>query len=263
MGGSMNWERLTVETGDDGVVVVTLNRPPVNAFDGLMHDEIFAFFIDPDQAGEDVRAIVLRGGGKHFCAGNDLADFQTMTPRNAPDRMRRVRQALHAIQSCPVPVIASVHGVAVGTGVALIANCDFAIAAEDAKLGLPELNVGVMGGSRFLSRIAPEPLMRRMFFTAKIITAKEFRDAGGCIELAPSGTQFDVAMEHARTIAGHSPTGVRLAKKSVDHTEGLGPRHGYEIEQMATITMSGHDESKEAVNAFLEGRKATYRPANS
>lgn len=263
MSKSVNYERLTIEMQDDGVVVVTLNRPPVNAFDMVMHDEIFAFFADPDQAGEDIRAIVLRGAGKHFCAGNDLADFQTMTPQNSPDRMRRVRQALHAIQSCPVPVIACVHGVAVGTGVALIANCDFAVAADDAKIGLPELNVGVMGGARFLARIAPEPLMRRMFFTAGIISAKEFCAAGGSLELAPAGQEFETALAHARTIASHSPTAVRLAKKSVDHTEGLGPRHGYEIEQMATITMSGHDEAKEAVNAFLEGRKATYRPANT
>lgn len=260
---SAAWERIEVAVGEDGVAIVTLNRPPVNAFDQKMYDEVDAFFSDPDQAGPDIRAIVLRGAGKHFCAGNDLGEFETMTPANAPMRMQHVRRALFAIQFCVVPVIAAVHGTAVGTGMALVCSCDFAVAAEDARLGLPELTVGVMGGARHLARLAPEPLVRRMFFTGEVLSARTFKDAGGTIELCGPDAVMETALSLARKIAALSPTAVRMSKRTLDHTENMGSRQGYEIEQVATITMSGHADSKEAVRAVREKRRPRFRPANS
>ena len=132
------FKHLSVEAPDQGVLHVKLNRPPVNAVHTDMYIEIAALFRDPDALGARVSVIVLSGEGAHFCAGNDLDEFATMSPENGGERMWRVREAFFAIQECPVPVIGAIHGAALGTGLAIAASCDFLIAAPDAKLGLPE-----------------------------------------------------------------------------------------------------------------------------
>src|ERR1700733_6748895 len=212
---------LTTECGNSGVVVVRLARPPVNAIDRNMYIEIARMFSDPDQIGTGVRAIVLAGEGPHFCAGNDLDEFATMTPENGAERMWRVREAFFAIQDCPVPVIGAVHGAALGTGLAIAASCDFVVAARGARFGLPELTVGVMGGARHLARLAPEPLVRRMFFTGEHLTATAFAAAGACITVCPLQRFETQAKEFATRIASFSPTAVRVGKMVLNRVETM------------------------------------------
>lgn len=244
----------------DGIAIVTLSRAPVNAFDRNMYLEVANLFNNPDQIGPDVRAIVLRGAGKHFCGGSDLEGFKTMTPENAPERQWHVREAFFAIQFCPLPVVGAVHGVALGAGLAIAASCDFVVAAEDARFGLPELTVGVMGGARHLARLAPQPLVRRMFFTSEHVEARAFADAGGAVVVCPAAELLERARGYAQKIAGFSPTAVRLAKQVLNRIENMDIRSGYEFEQRFTVKMSGHPDSKEAVRAFTERRPAVYRP---
>lgn len=253
---------LTFDLDADGVATVTLNRPPANAVDRAMYIEIADLFGNPDQIGSNVRAIVLRAAGKHFCAGNDLEEFATMTPENGTERMWRVREAFFAIQGCPVPVVGAVHGAALGTGLAIAASCDFVVAAEDARFALPELTVGVMGGARHLARLAPQPLVRRMFFTGEHVAAKEFAAAGGSIVTCPGDALLDRAKSYARRMASFSPTAVRLAKQILNRIETMDLEPGYEFEQRFTVRMSGHPDSKEALRAFAEKRPAEYRPLN-
>src|SRR5262249_34444754 len=104
------------------LVIVSLDRPPVNAVDRAMYAEIRDTFNGLRQAFPDGRVVVLEGRGRHFCAGNDLADFETMTAANAPGRMQGVREAFWAIRDCPLPVVAAVHGSALGTGLAIAAS---------------------------------------------------------------------------------------------------------------------------------------------
>lgn len=126
----------------DRIATVLLNRPPVNAVTQEMYREITEFFSTADELAD---AVVLSGAGKHFCGGNDLGEFATLTPDNADARMKVVRTAFFAIQDCAVPVVGAVNGTAVGTGLAIAASCDFVIAADDARIGTPEIGVGVMG----------------------------------------------------------------------------------------------------------------------
>ncbi|RYE37694.1 MAG: enoyl-CoA hydratase/isomerase family protein, partial [Hyphomicrobiales bacterium] len=115
---------------EGSIGTVWLDRPPVNAVNGEMYEEIKTFFDNIRDYLPDARAVVLAGRGRHFCGGNDLAEFQTMDPSNASERMKLVRSAFWAIYDNPVPVIAAVHGVAVGTGLAIAASCDLVVAAE-------------------------------------------------------------------------------------------------------------------------------------
>lgn len=257
-----NYVFLEYEVGADGVATITMNRPPANAVHRDMYIELATLFRDPDQMGKSVRAIILRGAGPHFCAGNDLQEFASMTPDNGTERMWRVRDAFFAIQDCPVPVLGAVHGAALGTGLAIAASCDFVIAADDARFGLPELTVGVMGGARHLARMAPQPLVRRMFFTGEHLRATALAAAGGAIETCPGAELAERALSYARRIASLSPTAVRLSKQILNRIETMDLRAGYEFEQGFTVKMSGHPDSKEALRAFSEHRDPKYLDRN-
>lgn len=245
----------------DGVATVLLNRPPANAVDRDMYMEIADLFSAPDRMG-DVKAIVLGAEGRFFCAGNDLDEFATMTPGNGTERMWRVREAFFAIQDCPVPVIGAVHGAALGTGLAIAASCDFVIASPDAKFGLPELTVGVMGGAAHLARLAAQPVVRRMYFTGEAIEARQLAAWGGAIFLHDGGGLIDEAKRLARRAASFSPTAVRLAKQILNRIETMDLQPGYAFEQGYTVRMSGHPDSREALRAFAEKRPAEYAPRN-
>lgn len=257
---SSDFQYFDVSVTEQGIAHVVLNRAPANAVHRDMYIEIAALFGDIDRAGSDVRAVVLSAAGPHFCAGNDLDEFATMTPDNAVERMWRVREAFFAIAECAVPVVGAVHGAALGTGMAIAASCDFVVAAPDARFGLPELTVGVMGGARHLARIAPMPLVRRMYFTGEPMKAEQFAAAGAAITIAVTGDPRAEAERLAGRVASFSPTAVRVSKRVLDRIEWMNLREGYEFEQAATERMSGHPDSKEALAAFREKRAPSYAP---
>ena len=255
-----SFKHLRVDADAAGVVTVMLARKPANAVDYEMYCEIADLFNDIDQADVGVKVVVLGGEGKHFCAGNDLGEFATMTPENGVERMWRVREAFYAISGCAVPVIGAVQGSALGTGLAIAASCGFVVAEPDARFGLPELTVGVMGGARHLARLAPGPLVRRMYFTGDSLSARDLRAFGGCVFVSEPGGSLAEARRFGARVASFSPTAVRVSKRVLDRIETLDLHTGYAFEQKATVRMSGHPDSKEALAAFQEKRAPQYRP---
>src|SRR5690606_35897704 len=152
---------------------------------------------------------------------NDLREFQTMTPENAGERMRKVREAFFAIYDSPLPLIAAVGGTAVGTGLAIAASCDLIVAADDARLGLPEVGVGVMGGAKHPSRLLPRSLVRLLHYTADPLPAEEFVRHGGVLTVVPREKLLEEAYSVAVRIARHSPVALRFAKRSLNTVEYL------------------------------------------
>lgn len=259
----MDLQHLNIADLGNGIFGVELNRAPANAVNVAMYIEIRDVFTQIDRFCPGARCLILSGAGRLFCAGNDLDEFASMTPENGTERMWRVREAFFAIAECAVPVIGAVHGVALGTGLALAAACDFVVAAEDARFGLPELTVGVMGGARHLARIAPQPLVRRMYFTGEPMVATEFAAAGAAIVTCPASEIMERARGYAARIATYSPTAIRVSKAILDKIEDEPLRRGYEIEQAGTVRMSGHHDSKEALLAFREKRAPAYEPLST
>ncbi len=255
----LNFRYPKIDYAGAGIANGRLARPPVNAVDRDMYVESADLFSDPDRIGEDLQVIILSGEGAHFCAGNDLDEFSTMTPDNGAERMWRVRQAFFAIQDCPVPVIGSVHGVALGTGLAIAASCDFLVAARDARFGLPELSVGVMGGAKHLARIASEPLVRRMFFTGEPVTAEELAASSGSLVVCEPERLAARSAQIAARVACFSPTALRVGKKILNRIETMDLKTGYEFEQTYSVIMSGHPDSKEALSATRERRPPLYK----
>jgi enoyl-CoA hydratase len=251
------FEYLRVESRDL-VSVVWLSRPPVNAVNQVMYREICALFSDLSSLGPRVKAVVLAGDGRHFCAGNDLNEFTTLDPENSGERMAEVRAAFFAIQDASLPVIAAVQGVALGTGLAIAASCDFVIAAEGARLGVPEISVGVMGGARHLARMLPEPWVRWMYLTGEPLAAAKLLELGAVVDVVPEADLVDVACSHAKKITRHSGVAIRMAKRSLNAIETMDLQPGYIFEQGLTGELSGHPDSVEAVRASLERRAPRY-----
>jgi enoyl-CoA hydratase len=248
-----------IEWHDEGTTATLwLNRPPVNAMVSEMYVEIRELFGAITEYLPEARVLVLAGRGKHFCAGNDLGEFQSMSPENAPARMKLVREAFWALYDSPIPVIAAVHGAAVGAGLGLAASCDLIVAAADAKFGLPEISVGVMGGAKHLARLVPQGMVRLMYLTGELVDATALQPFGGIVKIAPSNELLDTALGLARSIARHSPVAVRFAKQNLNAIEYMDLKAGYEYEQGRTAELSGYADSKEAVNAYLERRAPVY-----
>ncbi|KAA1026219.1 crotonase [Pseudonocardia sp. EV170527-09] len=240
------------------VATVWLDRPPVNAVDQQFYREIRAFFGDVERHLPGARVVVLAGRGRHFCAGNDLDAFRTLDPDNAPEQLEQAREAFWAIYDSAYPVIAAVHGAAVGTGLAIAASCDLVVAAEGARFATPEVTVGVLGGAKHLSRLVPQGVVRLMHYTGDLYPAETLLPYGGIVEIVPEEQLLAKARELARSIARHSPVTLRLAKRSLNGIEYRDLRSGYEFEQDRTRELSGYEDSKEAVNAFLERREPVY-----
>jgi enoyl-CoA hydratase len=250
-------DRLQIDL-HDGVATVMMNRPPVNAVDLVLYRQMRDLFVDIDQIGPGVRAVVLTGNGKHFCAGNDLDDFATMDRDNVRERMFHVREAFFAIQDCAVPVVGAVAGAALGTGLVLAASCDFVVAADDSSFGLPELSVGVHGGARHLGRMVGQPLVRWMFFTGQRLSGTEMHALGAVIAVVPRAEVLGRAQTEARRIAAYSPTAVRMGKRGLNDIEFRDIRSGYELEQSLTARMMDSPDSKIALQASRAGEHPVY-----
>jgi enoyl-CoA hydratase len=253
-----DYQFFSVEHDDDHVAVVYLDHPPVNAVTFEMYDELRSVFTHLPEAGDRVRAIVLAGRGRHFCAGNDLDYFEQMDEAGARELMFIARSAFHSLRNCSVPVIAAVHGVALGTGVVLASACDLVVSTPDARFGLPELQVGVAGGVKHLSRLVPQGLARQMFFTSDPITGEQMHRVGGVVQLAEHDKLIETAAGIAKRIARHSPAFLHATKEAINQIEYMELQRGYELEQGISVRMSSHPDSKEAVKAFKEGRTPTY-----
>jgi enoyl-CoA hydratase len=252
-----DYEFLRWEVAENSVATVWLSRPPVNAINQVMYREMKSLF---EQLGADpqVNAIVLAGDGKHFCAGNELAEFETLSPENSGERMREVREAFWSIYDCAVPVVAAVQGIAVGTGLAIVASCDVVVAATGAKLGVTEISVGVMGAAKHLSRLMPQQMVRWMFYSGDPLPAEEFLRFGGVVAIVEPDELVAEAQRRAALIVRHSPVAIRFAKRALNTIEYMELKPGYEFEQGLTGELSGYEDPKEAIRAFFERRPPRY-----
>ena len=250
--------KCTRPDGHPNVLLITIDRPPVNAMSLAAHRELLAALrsVDDDS---DIRCIVLTGAGnRSFVAGGDVGELGALDPASALKRTRVIRQVFDAIRRNPVPVIAAVNGYALGSGLVMVSQCDIVIAAETATFGLPEINVGVMGGTKHLARIVPEKVMRWMALTGKRVDAAYLERLGAVQKVVAKDKVLEAALEAADDICSKSPTGVRLMKEVINLTEPMDLDNGYHVETYATAIISTHPDSKEAARAFKEKRTAVY-----
>ena len=244
----------------DFIAVVTMDRPPVNAQNSQFHNDMASVF-DTLSDREDVRAIILTGAGRCFSAGADIKE-RAGKPREAGDNWqhnRRARECFHAVMECQKPVIGAINGPALGAGLAVAASCDILVAAEEAIIALPEINVGLLGGGRHAMRLFGHSRAHRMLFTGYQVTGAEMYRLGVAECCVPANELMDAAMAIAGEIAARSPVAMRLAKHSMNAIEEMSLRDGYRFEQNMTVELSSTEDSKEAMKAFIEKRKPVFK----
>ncbi len=254
----METKLIKVEVAE-GIAVVTMDHPPVNAQNAEFNLEM-AYVFDSLSDRRDVRVVVLTGAGKVFSAGADL--------KARPDRSvagerwqhnRRTRESYHAIRECTMPVIAAINGAALGAGLAVAASCDILFAADEATLGLPEIDVGLLGGGKHTQRLFSHTTQRRMMLTGYRVPGPELFRLGVVEASVPRADLMPRVMEVARQIAAKSPAAIRLAKRTLNTIEDMTLRDGYRYEQNMTTELGDHPDSKEATAAFLEKRPASFQ----
>ncbi|ADR60066.1 MULTISPECIES: enoyl-CoA hydratase/isomerase family protein [Pseudomonas] len=242
------------------VAVVTLDNPPVNAQSREFAEELIEVFDELNDLPE-VRVIVLTGAGKVFSAGADIKSRGQVgaMPGDTNRHLRRTREVGFCIMESSKPVIAAVNGPALGAGLGLVLCCDIILASENAVFGLPEIDIGLMGGVRHTMRLFPHSLTRRMVLSGYRVTAQELYRRG--IIEACTGREglMDEALSIANEIASKSPMALKLAKRAINTVETMGLKDGYRFEQNLTVEMTRHEDSKEAMRAFLEKRPPVFK----
>ncbi len=246
----------------DAVAVLTLNRP--EALNALSAALLAALAAELDRLAADrsVRAVVLRGAGRAFCAGHDLREMQAA--RAAPDGGRAAFRDLFGactgvmlrITRLPQPVIAEVQGVAAAAGCQLAATCDLVVAAEDARFGVNGVNIGLFCSTPMvaLTRAIPRKAAFEMLTTGSLITAPRAAELGLVNRTAPPDRLHEAAMELAGQIAGKLAAAVRIGKRLFHEQADLGLAAAYELAGAAMVENMMEADTDDGIAAFLERR---------
>jgi enoyl-CoA hydratase len=253
-----NFSQLKVAIADH-IATLTLNAPPVNALTRVLNDELTRA-LDQISEMDEVRVVILTGEGKVFCAGADLKGRAEVIkgPGDLMAHSRRTRECFHAIRECAKPVICAINGAALGSGVAMAASSDILIASEKASLGLPEVDVGLLGGCRHAMRLFSHSRLRRMMLTGMRVPGAELYRLGIVEACTAPEDLMPAALEIAATIASKSPVSTRMGKHTLNVIEDMSLRDGYRYEQDMTAQIAKTDDAKEAQRAFAEKRAPVF-----
>ncbi|MEX0280391.1 MAG: enoyl-CoA hydratase [Arenibacterium sp.] len=256
----MAFETINVET-EDHICLIRLNRPDaLNALNTELLGELCTALEEAD-ANDKVRCIVLTGSEKAFAAGADIKEmseksfvevFNENLFADAGDRIMNIRK----------PIIAAVAGYALGGGCELAMSCDFIIAADTAKFGQPEINLGViagMGGTQRLTRYVGKSKSMDMNLTGRFMPAEEAERAGLVSRVVPAKKLMEESMAAAQKIAEKSMPSVMAAKEAVNRSYEVTLSEGILFERRVFHSMFATEDQKEGMAAFLEKRTAQFR----
>jgi enoyl-CoA hydratase len=255
----MDLEQFRLEVAD-GIATVTFDRPPVNAQNRRTREELIYVF-DTISDRDDVRVAILTGTGTMFSAGADLKERVDMVhaPGDYVRHNRLVREFFYAVSDCTKPVIAAVNGPALGAGFVLMLACDIMLACEEAYFSMPEINVGLAGGARFLMEQVGRSKARSIYFTGRRVPAAELYRLGVIEACPPREKLMEAALDIAREIASKSPLAIGKIKRTLNAIEEMPVRDAYRYEQTVTVELSRTEDAREAQRAFVEKRKPVFK----
>jgi enoyl-CoA hydratase len=260
---SAEYELLKVETRENGLAVVTLNRPEVlNAFNTKMGREVADFFTRAGAEGSSVRAIVLTGAGdRAFCTGADLKERNNMT-EEAWSRQHVIFEAMfESILFNPVPVICAVNGLAYGGGGEIVASCDFAYASPKATFAQREVKLAIFpggGGTQILPRTIGPKRASELILTGEPIDAQTALAWGLVNRIVPDSGLMDAALRTAEIICANGPLAVRQAKKAMRNGLDVDIHTGLLFEREAYHRLIDSADRREGIAAFNAKRKPVF-----
>ena len=244
----------------DGVGTILLQRPPMNALNRQMQDEI-RDAADELGARADVGAVIVYGGPKVFAAGADIKEMADMSYQDMLLASTRLQDAFTAVARIPQPTIAAVTGYALGGGCELALCCDMRIAAADAKLGQPEILLGIIpgaGGTQRLPRLVGVSRAKELIFTGRHVDAEEALSLGLVNAVVPAEETYDSALKVASKLASGAPLALRAAKEAVDRGMDVDLATGLDIERVRFAGLFATEDQSIGMSAFMAKEKPSF-----
>lgn len=255
--------RYTLCEKKDGIATITINRPEVlNVLNKETYVEILSR-LDDAEKDENVKVVVLTGvGEKAFCAGLDLKTVKEISPVEMVELAKLGHKLTLAIEDLAKPVIAAINGYALGGGLELAMACDIRIASENARLGQPEVNVGLIpgnGGTQRLPRLVGKGIAKELILTGKIIDAKTAQTLGLVNKVVPPEELKSAVEELAKELMGKPPLALKLAKELINISTETDLKIGLAYEAEAVGVLASTEDFREGIRAFLEKRKPEFK----
>lgn len=248
----------------DAAAVITIDRPRVlNALSHTVIDELEQA-IDAAGADEEVRVLIVTGEGERaFVAGADISELESFdTAQQGYEHSRRTQRLLQKMQRLDQPVIMAVNGYALGGGCELAMGGDIILAADNARFGQPEVNLGLIpgfGGTQNLPRLVGRTRALEIILTGDHVTAEEAYRLGLVNRVVPADQLMPVALKMAATIASRAPLAIALAKRAVYEGLEAGPAAGAEAESAYFGLAIGTADRQEGTSAFTQKRKPVWQ----
>lgn len=240
------------------VGVITVDRPPVNAYDAATRDGIVAA-LARFEANPEVRAIVLTATGTVFSAGQDIDEESVHAGGGIPySVLRGFDQLCNALTFSPKPTIAAINGAAIGGGLEVVLACDLRVAVDTAKLAAVGVKMGLLSSSQRLVRVVGEPQARLMAFTARRVGAARALEIGLVHEVVPAADLLEHALALGREIAANAPLSVAHAKTAIQRATEVPLLDGLRFQRELFLELSQTEDHAEAVRAFREKRPPEF-----
>lgn len=247
---------------DEHIAFLTINSPPANALSTALLEDLDQTLTEIEQANQ-VKAIVIQGEGKFFSAGADIKEFTSLQESSDYAALSRKGQVLFdRIEHFQIPVIASIHGAALGGGLELAMACHMRIVGEQAKLGLPELNLGIIpgfAGTQRLPQYVGLPKAYEMILTGTFLSGKEAHAYGLANNYYPDEEVHEESKKIAQMIAQKSKLAIAQIMELLPYAKNSQFQAGAEAESQAFGKIFGTDDASEGIAAFLEKRKPHFK----
>jgi len=245
----------------DGIGTIRLDRPPVNA----LNDQVTAELAEAARAAaaDEVRAVVIYGGEKVFAGGADIKVMAEAGYAEMASRSRRLQDTMDLVAGLGKPVVAAITGYALGGGLELALAADFRVAGERARVGQPEILLGVIpgaGGTQRLTRLVGPAKAKDIVFTGRMVAAAEALEIGLVDRVVPDAEVYPAALDLVQRYVGGPALALRAAKQAIDYGLGVDLATGLEIERVQFAALFGTEDQRAGMRSFLENGpgKATF-----
>jgi enoyl-CoA hydratase/carnithine racemase len=246
----------------DGVGTIRLDRPKMNAIDEQLHREVRAAALEAGER-DDVRAVVIYGGERVFAAGADIKAMSQLDAAGMAEWGRELQESFRIVSRVPKPVIAAITGYALGGGYELALCADFRVLGSKAKIGQPEILLGVIpgaGGTQRLARLVGPAKAKDLVFTGRHVGAEEALEIGLADAVVPDAEVYETAVAMARKFAAGPPLALAAAKRAIDEGLELPIDEALALETRLFAELFDTEDQKTGMSSFLENGpgKATF-----
>ncbi len=248
-------------TKEEGIATITLNRPPMNPLGTQVFRELIQA-VDDIQADPAVKVVIITGAGeKALAAGADITEMTNLTPVEVHAFSQNSMIAFSKIENLGKPVIAAINGLCLGGGTELTLTCDFRIAAENAKFGQPEINLGIIpgaGGTQRLPRLIGIAKAKELIYLGEIIDATTALNIGLVNKVVPLSSLMEEAVKLAKKLVTKPAVAMKMAKSSINTGMNLDITSALILESQNFIMAFASDDRKEGMSAFVEKRMPNF-----